>query len=296
MKNCHLFDSIQSLRIFSHEDSFSFTKRLSRENLWHIQHAEKVTREYQKFLYLMATSDFLITPSTDIDQAWHLHLCYTRSYWNDFCHELVGKEIHHEPTKGGKAEDSKFHQAYLDTLQRYQEEFGTLPPADVWPDVKERFKKSGNPVWLSDRDFWYFRKSNVRNLTYVAVISMVAMPLLVACGLSGSGGNLTELLGTIFFTLVFLGLVIGAVFVVVQIAKGNGGGGLGGSGGHSRRRVGRRNHRGDNSSGVGMGFGGYDSGGYSSGDSGGGGSGGGDSGGGDSGGGGCGGGGCGGGD
>ncbi|RWO35001.1 MAG: hypothetical protein EOS10_01570 [Mesorhizobium sp.] len=81
----------------------------------------------------------MLTPSREVDEAWHLHLVYTRSYWNNFCRGVLGRDIHHEPTEGGAAENSKFHDCYKRTKERYQEEFGTMPPSDMWPGEQIRF-------------------------------------------------------------------------------------------------------------------------------------------------------------
>ena len=47
----------------------------------------------------MAVSDHPVTPSIEVDQVWHLHLIYTRQYWNDFAKHMPF-EPHHGPTKG----------------------------------------------------------------------------------------------------------------------------------------------------------------------------------------------------
>ena len=47
----------------------------------------------------------LVQPSSEqVDAAWHLHLTYTRSYWDRFCKETLGQPLHHDPTRGGPAE------------------------------------------------------------------------------------------------------------------------------------------------------------------------------------------------
>lgn len=80
-----------------------------------------------------------VTPSDAVDQAWHLHLTYTKSYWVDLCQNTLHKEIHHNPTKGGNSEAEKFDDYYTDSFKLYQDNFGTKPPADIWPDNETRF-------------------------------------------------------------------------------------------------------------------------------------------------------------
>ena len=118
---------------------FSFSHRLARDNGWSIAFAQRVALEYKRFLYLAATCGHPVTPSDEVDQAWHLHLVYTRSYWDDLCGQVLGFALHHGPTKGGVAEGHKFRDWYAQTLQAYQVAFGTAPPADIWPPAAQRF-------------------------------------------------------------------------------------------------------------------------------------------------------------
>src|SRR5688572_9592923 len=99
----------------------------------------RVIDEYRKFTFLMAASGHLAVPSDQIDQAWHQHLQYTRS-WSEFCKNALGKTIDHEPTRGGPAEQNRFKEGYDRTLQSYRRFFGD-PPEDIWPGAKVRFGK-----------------------------------------------------------------------------------------------------------------------------------------------------------
>src|SRR6185295_3548465 len=80
-----------------------------------------------------------VTPSDPVDQAWHLHLTYTRSYWIDLCKNTLGKEIHHNPTKGGEKEAKKFEHYYSDLHSLYKEKFLVEHPGDIWHDSRTRF-------------------------------------------------------------------------------------------------------------------------------------------------------------
>jgi hypothetical protein len=112
---------------------FPFSARLARENGWTREHAGRVTREYLRFVYLAMTAGHPVTPSLPVDEAWHLHLTYTRSYWEEMCGRVLGRPLHHEPTRGGEAEEAKFSDWYARTLASYRTAFGEEPPADVWP-------------------------------------------------------------------------------------------------------------------------------------------------------------------
>ena len=117
-----------------------FSKRLARENGWCHCYASRVIEEYKKLCYIAMTAGHPVTPSEEVDQAWHLHLLYTRSYWDDFCGVVLQHRFHHGPTRGGVEEGSKFRQWYQTTLASYEEIFGAAPPSDIWPSVEVRFQ------------------------------------------------------------------------------------------------------------------------------------------------------------
>ena len=128
-----------------------FSQRLARDNGWSPAFARRVVREYKRFVFLAATCGHPVTPSDEVDQAWHLHLVYTRSYWDELCGQILGFALHHGPTRGGAAEGQKFGDWYARTLQSYLAAFGELPPADIWPPAAQRFG-----------DAPYFRRVNLR--------------------------------------------------------------------------------------------------------------------------------------
>ena len=119
--------------------SLSFADRLSRENRWDDDHTERVILEYKRFCYLAASSDEDVTPSDAVDQAWHLHLTYSRDYWDRFCPHVLQMPLHHGPTAGGTAERSRYYDQYAQTLASYEAHFGEPAPLDIWPDAKRRF-------------------------------------------------------------------------------------------------------------------------------------------------------------
>ena len=94
----------------------SFEARLARENGWSTDFAGRVVAEYRRFVCLAMTAGHTVVPSEQVDQAWHLHLTYTRSYWERMCGDLLGRPLHHGPTRGGTQEAAKFHDWYGRTL------------------------------------------------------------------------------------------------------------------------------------------------------------------------------------
>jgi len=95
--------------------AFPFTARLAQENGWTREHARRVTREYLRFVYLAMTAGHPVTPSRAVDEAWHLHLTCTRSYWEEMCGRVLGRPLHHDPTRGGAEEEAKFADWYART-------------------------------------------------------------------------------------------------------------------------------------------------------------------------------------
>ena len=120
----------------------NFTSRLAQENNWSLQFAERVITAYKKFIFLCMVSPQQVTPSDAVDQAWHLHMTYTTSYWTELCAHILGRQLHHHPTKGGPEEKEKFFYQYDATLLLYQEKFEEAPPADIWPPAGQRFAGS----------------------------------------------------------------------------------------------------------------------------------------------------------
>ena len=178
----------------------TFTKRLARENGWNSNYTARVIEEYKKFIFLCCVSPTQVTPSDPVDQAWHLHLTYTRSYWDDLCENTLGRNIHHSPTKGGKGEQQKFDGCYTTLKEIYLEKFGTIPPPDIWQDNEERFsdidfqRVNLRRYWLVPRPGKAFKDTIVRSLLVAgALLCIQASP------------------GTWFIVIFLIGFVISAI-------------------------------------------------------------------------------------
>jgi hypothetical protein len=115
---------------FDHPPSeYGFTTRLEHENFWTCAFANQAILEYKKFMFLAATSDFMVSPSEIVDTVWHQHLIFTQSY-QDFC-ALLGKQIQHIPSTHNAEDFQKFHQAKERTTLFYERDFGKQPE-DIW--------------------------------------------------------------------------------------------------------------------------------------------------------------------
>ena len=152
-----LWIKIQEFPFDDPHSSLQFSDRLARENNWVIFFAQRVTEQYRMFIFLCAVSPSSVTPSDSVDQAWHLHMTYTESYWTDLCKNVIGRPIHHNPTKGGEQERTKFHAQYEATLQLYRAMFNEEPPRDIWPPARVRFGDV-DFVRVNKRTHWLVRK------------------------------------------------------------------------------------------------------------------------------------------
>jgi len=199
-----LWQNIQNYSIDKPGVGFKFSDRLARENGWPRNYALRVIEEYKKFIFLCCITPGGVTPSDPVDQAWHLHLTFTQSYWNDLCRDTLGQQIHHNPTKGGQAEAIKFDGYYTHTHQLYTQTFGTIPPADIWHNNKTRFTDI-NFRRVNVGRYWLLPKP--RSISQVVILLM----LIVAAGLFIQASE----------TSIALAIMIGVIgLVVVAVYKG----------------------------------------------------------------------------
>jgi len=134
-----LWENLLKFELDDPAADFSFSDRLARENGWSPGYARQVVLEYKKFLFLCVAAGHPVCPSEQIDQVWHLHLVYTRSYWEELCGQVLKRPIHHGPTKGGSSEVNKHIEMYQQTLRTYEKFFGMEAPLAYWPVTSVRF-------------------------------------------------------------------------------------------------------------------------------------------------------------
>ncbi len=221
------------LDIASH--SVPFTERLRLEQGWPADFARRVVFEYRRFLLLASTADVVTVPSDAVDQAWHLHLTDTRSYWSELCETVLGRPLHHTPSRGGAHEQAHYRDRYAATLDRYRQAFGAEPPSDIWPAPEARF--AGRYQRVDLEEVWVIRKTSLPSIGVLALASIV------------TAGCADIHVGTAA-GLSLLGLVIFGVTMIVAQAQspeerrrqeelhrnsnnGYGGGAIGGCGGSS---------------------------------------------------------------
>ncbi len=153
----NLYQRIEAFSLDTPGSALTFTQRLARDNRWRADYARRVTREYKRFAFLAMEAGHPVTPSDPVDQAWHLHLVYTDSYWNAFCGDVLGRPLHHGPTRGGHQEHQKHVDWYSKTLISYEHFFGP-PPQDIWPPVGAEFGRHRRFARIDQDHYWVILK------------------------------------------------------------------------------------------------------------------------------------------
>ena len=142
---------IRRIREFQFDDPLEarpFSKRLAQEREWTALYTARAIEEYRRFVALAMVADQPVCPSKHVDDVWHLHLIYTRSYWQRFCGDVLRRPLHHEPSRGGAGELTKHREMYARTLDEYRRVFGMEPPLDIWPPVDVRFAPTDGEVTI----------------------------------------------------------------------------------------------------------------------------------------------------
>ncbi|EAY31130.1 glycine-rich domain-containing protein [Microscilla marina] len=194
-----LWDKINHYSFDAVDASFPFSARLMRENGWTEAYTIEAIQEYKKFMFLVAVSGHSVSPSDPVDQVWHLHMIYTQSYWEEFCHGILGKAIHHNPTKGGKDERKKHVNMYDQTVESYFQYFGEPQPAHIWISTQDLFKEIHYRRVNMHRNWVTAKPQFVRKRWHLAPL----LALLALFFMANSGGDIA---GIIFF-VVFIVLI-----------------------------------------------------------------------------------------
>ena len=238
--NPDLWQRISQFTLDIEGDRLPFSARLARENGWSRQEAQGAIDEYKRFIYLICITDTPLTPSEAVDQVWHLHLVYTRSYWKDFCDGVLGRAIHHDPTKGGDSQTRRFVGQYTRTCALYESEFGSAPPAAFWPSVADRFA-APRLQWVDRRRHWILRKPDGLR----GMLRWTAAPLSLLLASTGTlqAESAKQSAGGGFGSLIVFGIIVVIAMLAGRRGKRNndssgvsvsgcgGGGGEAGGGG-----------------------------------------------------------------
>ncbi len=171
-----LYARIVAFRFDEGKPELTFAARLARENGWPQDYAHRVIGEYRRFMFLAVTAGHPVTPSDQVDQVWHLHLIYSRSYWERFCPEVLQTSLHHGPTQGGDAEGKKYDDWYGRTLASYRQFFDEEPPQEIWPAAEIRFgddlhweRANTRHNWIVSK--WQFKQFALQGLCVLAIVA-----------------------------------------------------------------------------------------------------------------------------
>ena len=116
-----------------------------------------------------------VCPSDDVDQAWHLHITRTADY-ERFCHDVLGRFLHHHPAGAGPDEHDRHRAMYEATLAHYRRVFQAVAPIEIWPDVDQRFVSSPPPASVLRLDGEF---ASAGLLTVVGLFGVLALALLM---------------------------------------------------------------------------------------------------------------------
>lgn len=132
MKDHDLWTRIEAMVLDDPDGDLPYSVKLAEAQRWTPEHTSAVIEEYKRFIYLAMIDASETTPSPDIDEAWHLHLTYTKHYWGEMCDRILKRPFHHVPCSN-RADMSRYHSQYEATKRLYRQEFDADPPRDVWP-------------------------------------------------------------------------------------------------------------------------------------------------------------------
>ncbi|MCK5830058.1 MAG: hypothetical protein KAH20_07110 [Methylococcales bacterium] len=152
--HAELYQKIVDFPLDNPNVRFPLSSRLAIENVWSLDYTQRVIHEYKRFLFLMIVVGHKVAPSDQVDQVWHLHMLSSYSYWEDFCVNTVGKQLHHWPAEGC----SEFYDWYGMTIDSYTQYFGHQPPENIWIDPAVRLKTKTHFIRVNKEESWVVPK------------------------------------------------------------------------------------------------------------------------------------------
>jgi uncharacterized protein (TIGR04222 family) len=156
-----IWQRVQAYKFDKPNVSFPFSSKLIRETGWPRSFALRAVEEYRRFAFLHTVAGHPISPSDVVDQVWHLHILYTKEYWQEFCGQVLEKPLHHLPSTGGSTEVEKFEDWYAKTLASYRHFFGEEPPAEIWPTDNVHPRK----IKIDPSKHWIINKRALKRWT-----------------------------------------------------------------------------------------------------------------------------------
>ncbi|MDQ8179612.1 hypothetical protein QEH57_03060 [Pelagicoccus sp. SDUM812005] len=210
------------------ESASPFSLRLQEKLGWSPSRTQAAIEEYRKFLYLAGVSEGGVVPSKAVDEVWHFHLTYTRSYWEELCGRVLGRPLHHDPGAGAREDRERFRATYVQTLMRYEREFGEAAPVRFWPMPQDRTAR------ILKLDTVFRTAVRLRRQLAGTVALVIGLALLSLAG-DGEGASsaLAKVDGDVVVGIIFVVIVVGVVIARLGGGKGGGKGGSHGGCGSS---------------------------------------------------------------
>ena len=151
-----LYGKIARFKIDEPNVPAPFSVRLAWQYRWSNHFTHRAICEYKKFIFLVMVSEQKLAPATVIDRVWHHHILYTRSYWNDFCGQLLKRQIHHTPGRGCEADMQTYYVQCERAIALYKTYFGT-PPTDIW-NTPQFTVEHPDYQWIDRKSHWLIPK------------------------------------------------------------------------------------------------------------------------------------------
>ena len=161
-----LWNKIAQHSIDDPRAAFPMSSKLAAEQNWSPGFTRQAIDEYRRFIYLCCVGPHGASPPPIVDEVWHMHLTYTQDYWQRFCRDTLGRDIHHHPSSGGPDEKERHDRWYADTLILYEHTFGSPPPASIWPPPH----KHTEPISLP---WHYFFEPGNRSRFYLLLLPFI---------------------------------------------------------------------------------------------------------------------------
>lgn len=188
-----------------------FRRRLAREQGWSLATADAAIEEYRRYCWLACTAGQPVTPSAAVDEVWHLHLTYTEDYWQCFCPEVLRRNLHHGPTRGGPTEAVRYRRQYADTLAAYERAFGP-PPEAWWPGTRERFASPARWQRVDRHRYWLLPKPRLGRIRAVGLSALAALLGIGVAGGAQAQANPLDWTAGPFLSL-YLGLMVAVLIL-----------------------------------------------------------------------------------
>lgn len=164
-----LWQKIEQFQLDDPNALFPFSRKLAKENNWDAAFTQEAIKEYKRFVYLCCISPIGASPPEIVDQVWHLHLCYTVNYWENFCEKVLQQKLHHHPSSGGAGEHQRHREWWQYTLNFYRQIFHEDPPAHIW-NPSPRSSSQNKPALIRQ----FFKKYTALSFF---ILSVLLLPL-----------------------------------------------------------------------------------------------------------------------